>query len=245
MRFNGITIWAVSATAAALLMAGVLVGKSLQPLQSGGVVSIAAPQSTEPGAEPVEEHFQVPAWMQAAPTEWYTAPDGSREGYALLFDPVRRELLIEQCGHLGYFDAQTNRPRAETGPSCTRILTGELLEVTEDSAMVFNKEGVIVQIDLVATITNETAQLEMRYDNLHLHLVPGQTNDLINAIAKLPEIQNEYQQRFEFEQQQMKQQRAQMAAGSADGIPQFKLPASVLEAHEAAREADRAAETEQ
>ena len=234
MKLNMITIWALSATALALVLGGVLIG---QALNQTAVAS--APSSTQPDGEAVIDPYQVPDWLSDAPTEWRTEFSQSYAGYAILFDYLDRRLLVEQCQHNGFFDVDANRPVEQPGLNCNRVLTARLIEFVENGVLVQRKNGEQSIINLAPLNNNGLTKLQLEFDDHTMALIPGQPNDLVQEVDNTDQIRVQKRRLFEFQNQQARQQRAQLAAMADDrqqqdslpeGVPRFTLPATAAPA---------------
>ncbi len=239
MSFDGTTLWAVAVTAIALVLGGMHIERWANASASAAVPMSA--EATEPGAGFDSDPYQMPAWLHEAPKEWRSVYEGTREGYAVLFDYERRLLLIEHCTHPGFFDANTNRPIESSAPYCERLLTAEMLEFTDNGVIVQNRSGQTVEVETLPKNEIDSATLQLRLDQHSMTLIPGQTNDLITDMANTPNILAEYQLFFEYQQQAMKQKRAEMSAGLQDSLPRFTVSAAAMKANEEVRDKDRAA----
>ncbi len=122
--------WAVAASALALLLLGILIGRSsgteTVPLRAPGGYDAS---STDTGmaanaTAAVEPDYIVPDVFKGLPSEWRTATDGDTfDGYAILFDPRRREVIVEQCLHRGYLTGdgfRSTRTTSSAMASCGR-----------------------------------------------------------------------------------------------------------------------------
>jgi len=139
-------------TASTLVLTGVLVGVlASQPSKQSAALSVSSSglgltpnetpssQSSDPRfSEPANASvYSVPKHLQAIDQQWRTtltlSPDGYPTGYAALFDPQRREVIVEHCRHSGYFDEQSQRP-TPFNEFCTGVLWAELLQFTDHGA---------------------------------------------------------------------------------------------------------------
>lgn len=132
-------IWALVATAVALVLLGVLIGRTIwtgPQAPSGTAVdpvvhnraaavdtqALRGNQAGEPGSSPPV--FSIPAGYRDLPAEWRSdipaIEDG--HGYAARFDPLQREVIVERCQHPGYFDLQQERPVEPATDFCTRLV---------------------------------------------------------------------------------------------------------------------------
>ncbi|MEM7082841.1 MAG: hypothetical protein AAF465_08905 [Pseudomonadota bacterium] len=223
MKLTPMTLLAITATATSLVLAGMLIG------QSGAqqtALNAATTSATEPDALPTPDPYQVPDWLTRAPKEWRTAFTDKPSGYALLLDTSQRRLLIDRCKHYGFFDARSNRPREQSGPRCERLLTGTLLAFNGNTVRTQLISGETIDVVLtpersVSGNDHPIEQITLAFKRESLTLIPGQTNDLMSQISKLPSIRREYQQLFEFRQERSAEQRQRLAstAPSTDPLP--------------------------
>lgn len=239
MKISFSAMWAMTASAIALVLAGILIGQNLTKTQA---VAAAGPQSTEPGGDMMIDPYVIPKWLENAPKEWRSTHNGSHSGYAILFDADHRELLVEQCHYPGVFDQAKNLPIENAGFQCERLLTGTLMVFDDNGAIVKRKDGAQITVNIEPISAEQPDKLNLAFDSHELALIPGQPNDLLQEILKTPAIVAQNQLLFEFNQQQLRQHRARLAANAdEDEIPRFKLPQSVIdEQEEAIRRADLA-----
>ncbi|MFK8030012.1 MAG: hypothetical protein AB8G18_07205 [Gammaproteobacteria bacterium] len=230
MNLNATTLWALISTTVAVLLTGVFIGKSLPT----PVASPPTPAASEPGGEMVANTFEVPQWLVNAPKEWQSKPVNSNTGHAILLDYERRELLVEQCQHLGYFNAETNLPRERKGLECTRLLTGTLLEFNETGVLVQTRDGRTIEAELDYIQNDALAQLGLRFDRHTMQLRPGQLNDLAQEFEQTANVKAEAQLFIDYEYQLIKQRRAIASAGQ-EQVPAFALPLAAREQDEADR----------
>lgn len=232
---NAASVWAISATAVALVLAGVLIG---QKLERPTLPQASLTEATEPGATPYVDPYVVPEWLAGAPLEWRSEVTDAAKGIAILLDYNRRELLVDQCSHAGFFDFSKNRPKENGSLRCERLLTSRITSFTVDGADVTTREGNEMFVTLKPVLESDVSKLDIGFDSLKMRLIPGQTNDLNQAIVQLPSVAKEKEALNQFKIQQEMQQRAQMASANQQGVPRFEVPAAVLEQHKTQREQD-------
>lgn len=229
------TLWALSTTGIALVLLGMLLGKSM----GSKVDTVPYVSSTEPGAPIATDPYEVPTWLLDAPMEWHSEVDQQATGVAIRLDYQRRELLIDECQHSGFFDRQKNRPREQSGLRCARVLTGTLIEFGDSEVLVQTRQGEEQRVGLRPVNEEDRARLEITLDGVSVKLIPGQTNDLNQSIERLAHMVEERELLASFMLQAEQQQRALMAqANGTDRVPRFSLPASVVKEHDAIRAAD-------
>ncbi|MEM7083975.1 MAG: hypothetical protein AAF465_14695 [Pseudomonadota bacterium] len=240
MKLDIITIWAMVATATALVLTGVVITQSSE-INRLTTSSIAhpGPSNTEPGAEASRDHYQAPAWLQGRSKEWRSAVDDDRRGYAVLFDYDRRQLLVERCVQPDVFDIKKNLPAEDSTFHCDRVLTSALQEFTESGVKATRKNGPPLTINIVPEERDGSLVLAMRFDQHTMRLTPGALNDLLQDMLRDEEFARQQQELLSFTEQKFKQQRALLADQSRPNGPATIIPRSLIkENEEEARLAD-------
>ena len=208
--------WAVAATAIALVLLGVLIGQRLsQPTKPDAKINDSQEVNSASNAEinsnvdgtvgserePIKkpEAFIIPAAFTSIPSEWHTVIiENGFDGYAILFNPTRREVIIEKCRHPGYFDLETGQPFPEGVNFCTNVLWGQLLVMDERSAKVQARSGGQLELSLSLTAEDGQSQLALSFPGHQMKLVPGSKNDLFQAMERSPTMVEQKKQKFEF-----------------------------------------------
>lgn len=228
--------WAVAATAIALVLLGVVIGQrtgrdvdSAQDIlttpATGQVAENAghpapgasAPTSTDAESDNQPAPYVIPDAFVSLPSEWRTAYDeGDYHGYAILFDPPRREVIIEKCFHPGHFSQETGQPVPEGWEFCDNVLWGQLVSLDEHTAHVQARNG--TQLDLTLSLDNEDGQshLALSFPGHSMDLIPGSKNDLFQAMDKSPEMTEQRRQAFEFGVKAEEQLRRQLQSKTSD-----------------------------
>lgn len=207
--------WAIAATAIALVLLGIVIGQRTGQVASpspevtdtpvtGSVTENAGqpsastgPMSTEPGGSNEPAVFVIPEVFGSIPSEWRTAHDeGVYDGYAILFDPPRHEVIIEDCFHPGHFNAETGQPVADGWEFCDIVLWGELLSLDENSADVLARNGTRLTLSLSLDNEGGESQLALSFPGHQMTLIPGSKNDLFQAMDQSPEIAEQRRQRL-------------------------------------------------
>ncbi len=232
--------WAVSATAVALLAIGYVLGKSARSVTSAPVPAHAVradygtrPTNTTDTSEgrlhmqPVDAYV-VPEAFNEMPNEWRSRFDGEHfEGYAILFDPARREVIVEQCRHPGYYDEKRGVAVEDRWEFCKGVMWGSLKQIEESSAIAVDRTGQTIDIELSLNAETRPPQLLLSFGDHSMVLEPGSKNDLLQAMESSPKILG---QRDQLGKSIAAQQQAQrrIAEESADGraadIPTYSLP---------------------
>lgn len=238
MSSGFVKYWALCTTAIALVLLGILIGQRLgQPPEPealidddrGTELAEAADvysnndRTTGSGGESLKEPetFIIPAVFTSIPSEWHTIiNEDSFDGYAILFDPPHREVIIEKCRHPGYFDPETDRPLPQGVEFCTNVLWGQLLAMDEHSAMVQARSGKKLELSLSLTTEDGQPQLALSFPDHQMNLVPGSKNDLFQTLDRKPVMVEQKQQKFEFqeaEHQKRRQQQLNTAEENSSG----------------------------
>lgn len=219
--------WAIAATAIALVLLGYLIGQhtaqspevlaeSVQSQPAG----VAGPHrepaesgtsaATNEGGAVVDQlpPYIIPDAFLALPSEWRTPlSEDHFDGYAILFDPPRREVIIEKCQHRGYFDTASGQPVPMGWEFCDNLLWGQLLELDEHSARVGSRRGELIDMSLSLSNENGVSQLALTFPGHQMNLVPGSKNDLLQAMENTALIQEQKRLVFEFQKAVEQKQR--------------------------------------
>ena len=155
--------------------------------------------TTEDKTAPAADNYAIPKTFESMPKEWRTATFGDDfAGYAALFDPVRREVIVEQCQHPGYIDPNTGTPLDTMGVEfCLPVLWAKLESLNEQSAMARNRTGELVELTLAYDAENSQPQLALNFENHEVTTVPGSKNDLFQDMERAPEIAAQKRKMFE------------------------------------------------
>ena len=232
--------WAIAASAIALVLLGVVIGQytsrnsNPEPVTAG--VPQPAPVSGNTSRADVPEAatdtegeggdgpapFVIPQAFVSLPSEWRTEfEDGDYHGYAILFDPPRREVIIEKCFHHGHFDQDTGQPIADGWEFCDNVLWGQLESLDEHSAHVRARNGTQLDLDLALSDANGQTHLALSVPGHQMELIPGSKNDLFQAMDQSPQMAEQRKQRFEFmvnaEEERRRQAQSQAKEGSSGG----------------------------
>ena len=206
--------WAILATALALVLAGILIGQQIgeRRTQPGQTDADHRPQrqpdqvvdnsltSGQNGVSP--ETYNIPDSFDEMPSEWRTAPaNGDFSGYAALFDPQRREVIVEQCRHPGYMDPRSGQPLETTGIEfCVPVLWATLESLDERSARARDRSGESVDLALNYSGIDTQPQLTMEFKGHKVTLVTGSKNDLFQEMERSPEMMAQRQRKWELMQ---------------------------------------------
>lgn len=222
--------WAILATALALVLAGILIGQQIgeRRTQSRQTVANESQQrqpdqvvdnsvtSGQNGASP--ETYNIPDSFDAMPSEWRTAPaSGDFSGYAALFDPQRREVIVEQCRHPGYMDPRSGQPLETTGTEfCVPVLWATLESLDERSARARDRSGESVDLALSYSGLDKQPRLTMEFKGHKVTLVTGSKNDLFQDIERSPEMMAQKQRKWELQQAEIELRQLEQAEGDGD-----------------------------
>lgn len=193
MKQSALVVWAVSATAVAVAAVGglgYLMGQRLSH-QSASTIPVAAQgvPMTDPSrpAEARAPAYTVPEEFSDAPTQWRTEVGSKPAAYAALFDPSRRELIVEHCKHPGY-DVEGGRNLVQDGEVCARVLTARLASLTREQAVALDRDGQRVDVRIDASLAEQTPSLRLRFGDHDVDMVPGTRNDMFQALERIPAI---------------------------------------------------------
>lgn len=205
MSSRALTVWAVSATVIAVA-AGSALGYTLGQ-RSAPEPAVVAPgnpnaATTDPArggqTQPV---YVVPDVFADVPTEWRTAVGRKPQAYAALFDPVRRELIVEHCQHPGY-DVADEDALSRAADICTLALRARIAQLADDRAIAIGRDGDPVEVRIDAALDEQPPRLRLRFGEHDVDMLPGSKNTMFQALEAMPAIA---QQKSDF-------LRAQMAA---------------------------------
>lgn len=239
MNDRFIKAWALFASALALILFGVQIGRTpmfspaekhnMQSVErASGLVSTETDSiSTEVGgngdtqsvgSKVPEAVYSVPDAFVGLPTEWRTQFNGvDFNGYAILFDPFRQEIIVEQCRHPGHFDEALNRP-IEAGTSFGKIVLWSRINLLSSlMANVTTRDGKPEEIKLSLTEKEGQRHLALSFGNHVMDLIPGSKNDLYQAMDRTPEMRRQQRLVFEYQQTEyLKQQQQQQQRSAVD-----------------------------
>ncbi len=239
---NGfLKVWAFLATAVALVLLGIVIGRHTEKsapvdyhFASGAPGVSAATDSRDPTTAPVAP-YSVPGNFVGLKTQWRSALNNEAlNGYAILFDPERREVILEYCLHPGYFNAKLEQPIYSESDFCQTVLWGTLVELSETVAKAVDRQGNAQKLTLRLNKNGPDSRLEISFDEHELDLVYGSKNDLFQLVEQSEAIREQKQQRFAFEQEDIKKRLARRAneIQQAPDVPRYTLPEPKGEARE-------------
>lgn len=213
-----VTIWAIATTVIAIASLSYIAGK-----RAGGAQNIAprsatqAPAATAPGvAREQRPAYVIPEQFDGMDNEWRTDADEATTGYAALFDPSTRQLIVEQCEHSGFAVDDTGNAIEPSYDYCSGVLNAQIDQLGDTTVLATNRAGREIKVRLEARLESEMPSLRLRFDDHDVTLVPGSRNDLIQQMEKSPIIAA---QKEKFLLAQMRQ-----LAGSRESVPSFALP---------------------
>ncbi len=181
------TLWAIGATIVAISAVSFSAGKYIGQEAAAPHVSLheTATSATDPKqAQAVNVPvYTVPAEFVGAASQWRSALDHKTVGYAALFDPQRRKIIVEACVHSGYLLDAQGRP-LPSKEFCEPLLWGELASLDSQNATVIDRSGrqKSVRLDL------DAESLKLSFDEYRMTLIPGSKNDLLQAFEKHPDV---------------------------------------------------------
>ena len=211
IRAGWSTLWALGATIIALVLLGVLLGQQIGRSSAGNKVGTHSPNpvnSTSPreGGFDTEAKFPTgqdlpnsPAISNATlawPTQWRTQTDGDLyDGYAILLDPGRRQVIVEQCQHRGFFDEVADKPIDVEHQFCKSVLHGQLTELTQTHGVALQRDGTSVELSLSLESNEQLLKMALSFPGHTMDLIPGSKNDLRQAMVKTPEMKEQKRKR--------------------------------------------------
>jgi len=222
--------WAIVATALVLVLAGILIGQQIgeRRAQARHMAAEDTPRwqlspvaensvtTGQDGASP--ETYNIPDNFDAMPSEWRTASaDGDFSGYAALFDPQRREVIVEQCRHPGYIDPASGQPLDTTGTEfCTPVLWATLESLDERSARARDRNGESVDLALDYSGADQHPQLTLEFKGHQVTLVTGSKNDLFQEMERSPEMMAQKQRKMDLMQAEFERRLKEQAQRDFD-----------------------------
>ncbi len=187
-------VWATTATTLALALLGYTIGTKSYAGQSAPA-AVYGPSSTDPrGGEATKQAdpYQVPAAFDGLPAEWHSVFDGDEfRGYAILFDPAHRQVIVEQCRHPGYPENAKKGVRDFNWEFCTNVLWGKLTRIDEDSATAIDGNGDPVELKITVNGDSMPPRLSLAFENHDMSLIPGSKNDYLQAMENSPAMQRQ------------------------------------------------------
>lgn len=226
-------VWALSATALALVFLGYAIGKTTEAdkrLSASAAYGshLADTSGGEPQVELVDPYV-VPAVLDGMPSEWRSPFDGKNfHGYAILFDPMRREVIVEKCRHPGYFDERKGVAVDGGWDFCNNVLWGSLVRIDEFSATAVNRAGQELELELTLDGEGDERRLSLSFPGHAMVLQAGSKNDLLQALEFAPQMQKQKDRLMKTIVAQEQAQR-RVAEESGDGrqvaVPTYTVPA--------------------
>lgn len=232
MKLTIVLVWAVTATAVALVLLGYTISEKSHTAMPVAVDPFGSTASDTQGGETAQQvdPYQIPPALSGLPAEWHSVFDGRHfRGYAILFDPSRREVIVEQCRHPGYPRQVSGPPRVLGWDFCTNVLWGNLTRIDEHSATAVDSQGDPVELQITVDREAVPPRLSLSFQDYDMDLVPGSKNDLLQAMDSSPAMLLEKERyssnviAFEQEQRRLAEQ-----AGSEPppNVPRYSLPDS-------------------
>jgi hypothetical protein len=227
--------WATAATAVVLVLLGILIGQRLGQVPAVGSDVERAPTTgisentsartatgemagTEGKTISKPVRFVIPDAFTSLPSEWRSLlTEDSFGGYAILFDPPRREIIIEQCRHPGYFNPNTGQPVPDGIEFCVNVLWGQLLSLDESSAQVMARDGNQLDLSLALTREGDQSHLGLSFPDHQMKLVPGSKNDLFQDMDTIPVMVEQKRRKFKFFEAEYQQRRQQQSEAADHG----------------------------
>lgn len=223
--------WAITATVLMLLAVGFALGKragSAGPegatIPAYGATAASTDPRRHPDEAPPVDPYTIPRKFAGLPAEWRSDHDGkSRDGYAILLDPQRRELIVEKCHHAGYFDFSADRPIEQSQEFCDIVLWSTLTTLGEQEAKAVTRTGEAVDVKLALTTTDDDEpRLELSFGDHGMKLVAGSKNDLLQSMEAMPDIRR---QKNVLLKALVAEEDRQRKALAEKPVPRYTLPA--------------------
>ena len=191
MASRALTIWAVTASVVAVAAVGTLgyvLGQRSVPT-AAPMLAAASAVNTDPTAAAVAAPpaYSVPEMFAGVPTQWRSNVGEMPAAYAALFDPQRRQVIVEHCRHPGY-DPDDRDALAGVGNMCSPVLRAQIAELTDTLAIGRARDGQRIEVRIDASLQQSPPRLRLRFDHHDADLQPGSKNDLVQALESIPAI---------------------------------------------------------
>ncbi|MFK8014486.1 MAG: hypothetical protein AB8G17_03440 [Gammaproteobacteria bacterium] len=226
-----VTIWAGTATLIAVGALGYIAGKAADADPAPSRYSVShvqtQPSKAEDPAREVPTPYVIPDHFANLPTEWRTAVTPSAVGYAALFDPQRRELIVEQCEHPGYKLNASGEALPITNDICQPVLWSKIATLDDTEALVIHRGGGADRIEIELVNAQDKRTLQVRFADQAVTMIPGSKNDLVVAMEQTPTITR---QKAAYHRAMMADRSSARAVGQAAQRPTFTVPASAVSA---------------
>ena len=221
-------IWALTATAAALVALGYAMGRATGPGDPVARLPLApvADSGVTTRNEAPPEARAIPDAFAGLPAEWRSPVDASRRGYAILFAPERGELIVEQCHHRGYVD-ERGHPVEPGWDFCESLMHGTVLSLTAEAAVVRDsRRNADVEVSLAVAREAGEPVLSVSFGEHRMRLIPGRKNDYFQDIEALAEIgeQKERWFRMSFDREAAARRLAEEGGDANRDVPVYMLP---------------------
>ncbi len=211
IRTGWSTLWALGATIIALVLLGFLLGQQMDRSSAGNQASTKPPNpansiSRREGGFDTEAKLPTgqnlpdsPAISNATltwPTQWRSQTDGDLyHGYAILLDPGRQQVIVEQCQHRGFFDDVADKPIDVEHQFCDSVLHGQLTELTQTHGVALQRDGTPVELSLALDGNKQPLKMSLSFPGHTMDLIPGSKNDLRQAMVNTPEMTEQKRKR--------------------------------------------------
>lgn len=227
-------IWAAAATGVALLLAGFVAGTWNGGRQAVGPAQVSYSQPTDPNASRATNDaiapYVVPDAFADLPAEWHTPFDGTKlDGYAIAFDPHRRQVIVEQCRHRGYVDSRTGDIVQPGWEFCDNVLRATLARLDAQSATAIGPAQEPVELALALEGAENEPRLALSFPGHRMVLQPGSKNDLYQAMDRSPRMRQEkevFHRTLIREEDARRRILSESAVSDAEAsVPTYTLPA--------------------
>ncbi len=78
-------------------------------------------------------------------------------------DPARREVIVEQCRHPGYYDEKRGVAVEDRWEFCKGVMWGSLKQIEESSAIAVDRTGQTIDIELSLNAETRPPQLLLSF----------------------------------------------------------------------------------
>lgn len=228
-------VWAITATALALVLLGYTIGAKSRAVPSVPAGPYGPALTDTQGGESTKQvdPYQVPPAFAGLPSEWRSVFNGTDfRGYAILFDPTHREVIVEKCRHPGYPEQVAGGVRDINWEFCTNVLWGKLTRIDEHSATAVDGNGDPVELEIAVNRDSAAPRLSLSFADHDMNLTPGSKNDYFQEMENSPAMQLEkdlYLENSIAVEQEQRRRDEQAGSQPPPNVPTYSLPATEAE----------------
>ena len=176
--------WALGATLVAVSAVSFILGKAVAEAPSIHT-PVAQDERSRSDAAPAatRSRYAVPESWRSLPTEWRSRVVDAPDGFAALFDPTQRRLIVERCAHHAYFSREDMNDDL-----CTPLASGVLQSLGDTRATLRDRAGQQIDVRVAVDDQSEPPVLRLEIRDEHIEMIPGSRHDLYQAFEALPTV---------------------------------------------------------